>query len=185
MIMRNLVFYTWIGLILIGAGCSKDDEEENGGLPPPRPQGQELKRLPIDNLEGIITTSGVELDKQVSSDGNGSLKITAKRATVVKLYEVRGLDIENAQLIYQAKARTQDLQGKAYLEMRVHFPGRGEFFSRGLARPITGTSDWKTIETPFMLKEGQNPDRLRLNLSITGKGTVWIDDIRLLKLPPK
>jgi len=29
----------------------------------------ELKRFPIDSLEGIITQSGVEFDKEVSSDG--------------------------------------------------------------------------------------------------------------------
>lgn len=184
MSMRNLILCMWVGVILIAGGCS-EEEEENGGLPPPRPQGEELKRFPIDNLEGIITTSGVEFDKEVSSDGNGSLKITATRPTVVKLYEVRGLDIENAKLIYQAKVRTQDVQGKAYLEMRIHFPRRGEFFSRGLQRPVTGTSDWRTIETPFSLKEGQNPDYVKLNLSITGKGTAWVDDIRLLKRPLK
>ena len=33
----------------------------------------------------------------------------------------------------------------------------------------------------FFLKEGENPDNIKLNLVINGKGTVWIDDIRLVK----
>jgi len=38
-------------------------------------------------------------------------------------------------------------------------------------------------ETPFFFKKGENPDNIKLNLIIKGKGTVWIDDIRLLKGP--
>ncbi len=47
----------------------------------------------------------------------------------------------------------------------------------------TGTTNWTTMETPFFLKKGENPDNIKLNLVIKGKGTVWIDDIRLLKAP--
>ena len=32
-------------------------------------------------------------------------------------------------------------------------------------------------------KEGENPDNVKLNLVINGKGTAWIDDIRVLKGP--
>ncbi|MCH8120599.1 MAG: hypothetical protein IIC00_12845 [Planctomycetes bacterium] len=67
--------------------------------------------------------------------------------------------------------------------MWCHFPGRGEYFSKGLMNPLTGTTDWTTEEIPFLLKKGQNPDNVKLNLVIDGKGTVWIDDIRLLKGP--
>ncbi|MCH7556135.1 MAG: hypothetical protein IIB56_01620 [Planctomycetes bacterium] len=49
--------------------------------------------------------------------------------------------------------------------------------------PLTGTTDWTTEKIPFLLKKGQNPDNVKLNLVIDGKGTVWIDDIRLLKGP--
>jgi hypothetical protein len=75
------------------------------------------------------------------------------------------------------------MDGQAYLEMMCHFPGKGEFFSRGLMNPLTGTTDWMTIETPFLLKMGENPDNVKLNLVVNGTGTVWIDDIRLLKGP--
>jgi hypothetical protein len=43
--------------------------------------------------------------------------------------------------------------------------------------------DWVTQETPFFLKPGENPDNVKLNLVIEGKGTVWIDDISLVKGP--
>ena len=51
------------------------------------------------------------------------------------------------------------------------------------ADPLSGTTDWTTRETPFFLQKGENPDNVRMNLVINGKGTVWIDDIRLLMAP--
>jgi hypothetical protein len=130
-----------------------------------------------------MTQSGVQFDKEVSSDGNGSLKIIATEPTVVRLFELGDIDIENARLIYQAKVRTEGVEGQVFLEMWCHFPGKGEFFSRGLQTPLTGTTNWTTEETPFFLKKGENPDNVKLNLVINGKGTAWIDDIRVLKGP--
>jgi hypothetical protein len=146
---------------------------------------EELRIFPIDSLEGIITKSGVQIDNRVSSDGNGSLKITATVPTVVRLFEVHDMDIENARLIYRAKLRTENINGHVYLEMWCHFSGSGEYFSRGLHSPLTGTVDWTAEEVPFFLREGQNPDYVKLNLVINGSGTVWIDDIRLLNGPLK
>jgi len=151
--------------------------------PPEAPEVTELKRFPLDNTEGIITQSGIQIDKQISSDGNGSLRIDAAKPTTIRLFETGDIDIENARLIYQAHLRTENVEGQVYLEMWCHFDGVGDAFSRGLATPLTGTTDWTTEETPFFLKKGENPDNVKLNLVINGKGTVWIDDIRLLKGP--
>jgi len=161
-----------MALFFVSAGCSKPPQEV-----------VELKRFAIDSLEGIITQSGIEFDKEVSSDGKGSLKIVAKEPTVVRLFELGDIDVENARLIYQAKVRTEGVEGQVFLEMWCHFPGKGEFFSRGLQTPLTGTTNWTTEETPFFLKKGENPDNVKLNLVINGKGTAWIDDIRVLKGP--
>ncbi|MGD8499336.1 MAG: DUF4190 domain-containing protein [Phycisphaerales bacterium] len=141
----------------------------------------QLRQFALDDTEGLITQSGVGIDGRISSDGNGSLRIEANESTTVRLFETGDLDIENASLTYQAKVRTENVEGQVYLEMLCHFPGKGEFFSRGLASPLTGTTDWTAVETPFFLKTGENPDNVKLNLVIDGKGTVWIDDIRLLK----
>lgn len=158
--------------VFVMAGCSK-----------PSPQEVELKRFPVDSLDGIITQSGAELDKDTSSDGKGSLRVVAAGPNVVRLFEVSDVDAESARLMYRAKLRSEKLEGQAYLEMWCHFPGKGEFFSRGLQNPVTGTMNWITAETPFFLKKGEKPDLIKLNLVIDGKGTVWIDDIRLSKGP--
>jgi hypothetical protein len=172
MTMRTFAFCVCIAMIFALIGCSK-----------PSTRVAEIKRFPVDTMEGIITQSGVQIDKAVSSDGNGSLRITSTEPMVVRLFEVGDIDVENARLIYQAKVRTEGVEGKVYLEMWCHFVGKGEFFSRGLQTPLTGTTGWTTEETPFFLQKGENPDNVKLNLVIDGKGTAWIDDIHLLKGP--
>jgi len=172
---KCLVLTIFIMVLLDAFACSKQSQEVL------------LKGYPLDIPEGIITQSDdqvtLKIDPNVTADGNGSLKITAADSTTVRLYETGDLDIENARLIYQAKVRTQGVEGQVYLEMWCHFLEKGDFFSRGLQTPLMGTVDWTTQETPFFLKKGQNPDNVKLNLVIDGTGTVWIDDIRLLKGP--
>jgi len=170
--VRNTVIFVCVVMIFGIVSCSQAPK-----------QFAELQHFPIDNMEGIISQSGVQVDKKVSSDGNGSLKIIATEPTVVRLFEIGDIDVENARLIYQAKVRTEDVEGQVYLEMWAHFPGLGEFFSRGLQTPLSGTTDWTTEETSFFLKKGENPDNVKLNIVINGKGTAWIDDIWLLKGP--
>lgn len=142
----------------------------------------EIKHFRLDSTEGLITQSNVQIDRQISSDGNGSLRIAATEPATIQLFETGDIDIENARLIYQAQVRTENAEGSVYLEMWCHFPSKGEFFSRGLANPSTGSTEWATKETAFFLKRGENPDNVKLNLVIGGKGTVWIDDIRLLRM---
>lgn len=143
----------------------------------------ELKNFPLDNLDGIITLSDIVIDKEISSDGNGAIRISVPESTTVELFEAGNIDIENARLVYQARVRCEDFDGLVYLEMLCHFPGKGDFFSRDIQSPLTGTVDWTTEETFFFLKKGENPDIVKLNLVIAGKGTVWVDDIHLLKAP--
>jgi hypothetical protein len=170
--IRGLVMCAWVWMMFFLVSCSN-----------PSTQVVELRHFSIDNMDGIITRSGVRIDKDISSDGNGSLRVTSTRPTVVRLFEVGDIDIENMRLVYQARVRTENVEGTVYLEMWCHFPGKGEFFSRGLQTPLTGTTEWTTEETPFLLKKGENPDNVKLNLVINGKGTAWIDDVRLLRAP--
>jgi hypothetical protein len=142
-----------------------------------------VKYFPVNDLEGVITQSHVKLDKKISYDGKGSIRIRTKKPLTVRLYEVRGLEEENARLTYQAKLRSAKVKGKAFLELWCHFPGHGEFFSRGLQTPLTGTTEWTTEETHFFLKGGEKPDFVKLNVVIEGSGIVWVDEIRLLKTP--
>ena len=141
----------------------------------------ELKYFPVDDLNGIITKSGIQLDNSISSDGNGSIKIETTNPVTIILFDIKDIRVEDTQLIYEAKIKSENLSGQAYLEMWCAFKEKGEFFSRGFDTAIAGTTDWKTIGTFFLLKKNEMPDQIRLNLIVNGVGTVWIDDIHLSK----
>ncbi|MBZ5615992.1 MAG: hypothetical protein LAO23_18455 [Acidobacteriia bacterium] len=171
--MKRAFLFIFFALLLTACRRSQVDS-----APP-----VELKHFALDSLEGVRATTGVSFDPNISSDGKGSLRVDAAGPMIVPLFEVTDVSIENAMLIYQATLQSEKLDGQAYLEMWVRLPGKGEFFSRGLDRPITGTTSWMTVATPFFLQAGQKPDLIRLNLAVQGKGRVWIDDIHLKRAP--
>ncbi len=167
----NIVLIIFIILLFL-IGCSKFSNRK-----------AELASFPLNNLENVITQSVVKIDKKISNDGRGSLKITVDNPTTIRLFEVKDINVENARLNYEAKMRTENLKGQAYLEMWCYFPGKGEFFSRDLQTPLTGTNNWTTEQTSFFLRKNEKPKNIKLNVVINGTGTVWIDEIKLIKIP--
>ena len=140
-------------------------------------QAEELIKLGLDDTSSISPKIGADFNVKV--EGKSSLRITAIWPTTLYLGEVIKLDIENAQLIYTAMVKSE-LDGSAYLEMWAHVGGQ-QYFSRGMNDMSIGKSEWKTIQTPFIFKKGQRPEKVTLNLVINGTGTVWIDEIILSK----
>jgi len=110
-------------------------------------------------------------------------RVVADRAITMRLYEIANPGVDQCMLVYRARMRSDSLSKRGYLEMWCRFPGRGEFFSKGLQQPISGTTGWASYETPFYLKTGQRPELVKLNLVIEGAGTVWLSDIELLRTP--
>jgi hypothetical protein len=136
---------------------------------------EELKKLNLDNASLMGTT--IQTDTKIKAEGTGSVKIATQWPTTICLKEIEGLSVENTKLLYKAKVKS-DLDGTAYLEMWVHVGG-GQYFSRGMNDMVSRKTDWKTIQTPFLLQKGQKADKVTLNLVINGKGTVWVDDVAL------
>jgi hypothetical protein len=151
---------------------------------PPVTSEEVLFQDPISDLSGVLTRTGVELDTQVTSDGGGSIKIVAEEPTTVRLFEVADIDVDDTRLVYRARLRTEGVEGQVYLEMWCRFPGSGEFFSRALDSPISGSTEWVSQETPFFLEQNQKPDLVKLNLVIDGTGTVWVDEVKLARTAP-
>lgn len=178
----------WV-LVLVACmtlhACSKKTGEsaETKGADSGATTVETLMSYPVTGLDGVLTQTGVAFDSTTSADGNGSLKIIADAPASVRLFETGDIDVENARVIYRARLRTEGVEGNVYLEMWCSFTGKGEFFSRALQAPLTGTVEWTSQETPFFLKTGENPDNIKLNVVIDGKGTVWVDAIELIKGP--
>ena len=143
------------------------------------------KTFPMDTLEGLISQDMAEIDEDIYVNGGGSLKIVSDSSEkrTIRLYEIPPWDLEGSILNYQAKLKSLNLKGKAYLEMWCDIPGKGKFFSRGLEQPISGTTDWTKTNIPFRLEPDQKPANIKLNLVVEGPGTIWIDDITLSSNP--
>lgn len=111
---KSTRYFIALAACAILAGCSKQGEKATG-----------LKYFPVDSAEGVINRSNVSLNERHTTDGNGSLMVFTVRPTVVRLYEVHDIDVENARLLYQARVSTEGVEGQVYLEMWCHFPGIG------------------------------------------------------------
>jgi hypothetical protein len=70
------------------------------------------------------------ITKDVVVDGSVWLAVCTKAQTY-RLFEVPEPGVEDCQVLYRAKLKTEGLTGKAYLEMWCRLPARGAFFSRG------------------------------------------------------
>ena len=150
-------------------------------LSPPA-QGNELMKLDLEDASALGTT--VATDRTVKQEGNGSIRISTLWPTTICLGEIQELKVENVQLIYRAQVKSEKLEGTAFLEMWCHVGGR-QYFSRGMNSFVSGTMDWRTLQTLFFLQPGQRINKATLNIVINGKGTVWVDDVHLLKEPLK
>jgi hypothetical protein len=144
----------------------------------PLAQGDPLGMLPLDDASSLGTT--ISTDLKIKQEGSGSIRISTVWPTTICLGEVQELNVENARIIYRAKVKSEKLAGAAFLEMWCHVGG-GQYFSRGLNSVVKGTMDWTTLQTSFYLQPGQSAKKATLNIVINGKGTVWIDDIHLVK----
>lgn len=165
---------SWLIMVaVLGLGCGSREAETTT-----------LVRYPCDDLRDMISTDQVIFDPNVSLDGKGSFRIDATGTHTYNLFEIDRPAVDSTRLIVRAHVRTKNLTGQTFLEILCRFPTVGEFFGRGMDHPVRGTTDWQTIETSFNLRPGESPDRIRLNIVVEGRGTIWIDDVEVLQAPP-
>ncbi len=145
---------------------------------PPEPAG------PPQRLRGFTAGDRPITQDGVASEGNG-WRVESRDKRTVRLFEIPNPSVEQCILTYRIQMKIENVQGGAYLEMWCRFPGRGEFFSRGLHHKVKGTTGWASYETPFYLKKEQRPDLIKLNLVFEGPGTAWIRDLEVLQTPLK
>jgi len=142
----------------------------------PQPSGLPATIRQFRNTEPTISKGDLAVE------GNGWV-VNSEGNQTVRLFEVAGLQLEQCLLTYRAQMKTEALSGRAFLEMWCRLPGRGEFFSKGVQQAVSGTTDWASYEVPFLLKKGQTPDLIKLNLVVEGKGQIWLKAVELLKTP--
>lgn len=144
----------------------------------PEPAGPAEKLRAYGVADATITKDGISIDGdawRIESDG----------ARTIRLFEIADPGVEQCYLSYRAQMRSENLSGRAYLEMWCRMPARGEFFSKALTSAVEGTNDWVSCEAPFFLKKYQKPDLIRLNVVAEGAGTIWLKDVQVLVTPLK
>jgi tRNA A-37 threonylcarbamoyl transferase component Bud32 len=136
-----------------------------------------------------------QADQVVAEEGGWRIDVKSRKETAVRLFEVADAGVEGPPfprlVIYRLKIKTRLLKydfaekkGEAYQEMWCRFPGtKGEAFSKGLDKKVSGNTDWTEVAIPFRLEKGQRPDLIRLNLVVSGRGQVWIKDVELVRMP--
>ena len=139
-----------------------------------------VHELPLNDRDSLGTV--INEDNSVKAEGSGSIRIETLAPTTICLGEVSGLDIDESELLYQAKVKSKLVEGTAYLEMWCHVNG-GRYFSRGKNSVVRGSTGWQTLETRFFLQKGEKVEKAVLNVVIEGKGTVWIDAVTLARQP--
>ncbi|MCK4525900.1 hypothetical protein KAW18_00910 [candidate division WOR-3 bacterium] len=168
------VFFAIILFLVIIIGCKKEESI--------------IYDFPVNSLDKVITSFNLSMDDDISYDGLSSIRIDAKDSATAYLYLVHNIPIKAPRLIWEAYCRSQDLDGKAFLEVGVQIPeryGKVKGFLHRSRDTITGTTDWKKIEVEFLVREECKPDLVQLSLVVEGSGTVWIDKVKLTALPTK
>lgn len=146
-----------------------------------------IASFPVDSKADMVrsvTRDPHRIDRAVSSDGSGSLRIDATRKQLVDLYRVWGdeEDLSFRRLVYEADVRTEGVKGDVFLVMQAGItsvPG-GSVSIVGREAAIRGTNDWTTLQASAGNPGGSRLLETTLQLHIDGPGTVWIDDVRLI-----
>ena len=144
---------------------------------------EEIARFPLNSLSELASPDDFTIDTAVTTDTVGSARLDATEPIAVTLLELTDLDAQNATLTFEARLRSQDLEGLAHLEMEVFLPEQEPIQLPGLGRMASGTTEWVVATSSFYFQPGQQPEAVRLNLVVDGAGTVWVDEVRLLRTP--
>jgi hypothetical protein len=135
-------------------------------------------------------TSGTVVAARTAAQGP-SLRIVQKASapTTFPLVTVERPGITTARYAVRGRVRYEGVASASYLEMWNYLPD-GAFFSRSLEqsgpmRRLEGTSDWRAFVLPFFNREGGSPpQKLVLNLVMSGAGTVEIGPLELVQFGP-
>lgn len=118
----------------------------------------------------------------VVSEKDGVLEINNNWPTTIQLakFDVKDKKIDQSVVRFTADVQAVNFTGKAFLEMWLHFPGKGFFFARGLDDALTADSGWRNLSAAFVLKKDEQPDDIVLNLRFGGAGTIRVKNLKVV-----
>lgn len=121
------------------------------------------------DADGYARGGNAKFLRQVSGDGDGWSTL---------MQQISPADYRGKRVRFSAQVRTRDISKWSGLWMRVDSPAKhGVSFYNSQDKPISGTTAWQlrsvTLDVP------QDASVLAFGVIGAGKGTVWIDDLKL------
>jgi hypothetical protein len=122
--------------------------------------------------------AGIDTDLEKSGTPNLTLKCLETIDGFVGVMQDFGAsDYLGKRVRFSAQVKSQNVESWSGLWMRIDDKGRpNSAFDNMQRRPIKGTADW----TPYsvVLDVSQNAEGVFFGVILTGKGQVWISDLR-------
>jgi len=164
------------GILLFAALAMVSCNKKKAGPP------KEVDYFTCNSVERVVAKELVQLDKSVSSDGDGSILIATQEPVTVRFFEGK-LPGENCKYTYKVKLKTEKLNGDAYLTMDVNYPSGGsQNVRQDVQQYLSDTNDWTPSEITISAPN-QKPASVVLNVVVDGDGKVWVDDLHLIATP--
>lgn len=143
---------------------------------------KEVDSFTCATVDRVVAKELVTVDREASSDGDGSIMINTAEPVTVRFFEGK-LPGENCKYTYKVKMKTEKLNGDAYLTMDINYPSGGKQTVQQEARSyLSDTNDWTQMEITIS-GPNQKPASVVLNVVVDGDGTVWVDDLHLIATP--
>ena len=168
---KAVVFAAVLAAMMVYAGCSKKVE-------PPK----DIQSFNCDSLDGILTEGVATVDTQNPAEGAGSLKFSVAQPVTLPLFEIK-LPGDGAKFTLTYKMKVKDFSGDAYGQMDVNYANGGKQSLNNYQSAMGATSDWQPRELTYTVQRGQKVSSIVLSLILNGSGTVWIDDVHVIRAP--
>lgn len=141
----------------------------------------------VNSLNRVISEHNLIMDNEISYDGLGSIRVESEDSATAYLFIVRDIKLKRVNLKWEAYCKSEDLEGKAFMEIGVQIYSNSwrkydTFIYRG-DEFISKTTNWKKLKVEFLSTENRMISTVQLNLIVKGRGTVWIDQVKLTATP--
>jgi len=156
---------------LAAAGCDKKAE-------PPK----EIDAFNCDTADRFLSPDAATLEKSGAAEGAACFKFVVEQPSTVPLFEVK-FPGDAAKFTIRFKMRVKDFLGDAYGLMAVNYASGGKQEIKNYDKALGATSDWVPMELSWTVQKGQKVDSLVLSAALSGTGTVWIDDVHVIRAP--
>ncbi len=143
---------------------------------------KEVETFSCDTLDNLLTPQAVVVDKQGAAEGGGALKMVAEQPATIPLYDMK-FPGEGAKFTLRYKMKVKDFLGDAYGQMDVNFASGGKQEVKNYQTALGATSDWLDRELVYTVQKGQKVNSITFSAVLGGSGTVWVDDVHLIRAP--